>query len=94
MNQQKGRTVFPVYLILLAIVLISYYFSGTFFSGNAGRETASWSAFEEALTSGKLSDVEIHQNAEVPTGYVRYSVGETQYQLQVSDVNDIIGVIQ
>ncbi len=90
MNQQRGRTVFPIYLILLAIVLISYYFSGTFFSGNSGRETASYADFEEALTSGKLTDVEIHQNAEVPTGYVRYAVGETAYQLQVSDVNDVI----
>ena len=94
MNQQGRRPIFPMYMILLAIVLLSYYFSGRLFPGNTGKETVTYAQFEKTLAENKLSAVEIHQNAEVPTGYVRYTVGEELYQLQVSDVNDVIDLFK
>ncbi len=73
-----------IYLILIAILLLSFFL---FRDGMSGRNDLSYSSYEEALEDGQVVHVDIHQNAQVPTGYLTIQMQDgSVYTINVSDV--------
>lgn len=76
-----------IYLIIILVIFIGY----RFFAGQMNAKPQyEYSDFLEALEDGEITDVEIHQNREIPTGEARASFdGESAGSFYVSDVNEI-----
>ena len=87
MNKTSRGISFYV-LIVVAAVLIYMILS----NGFPGRENYTYQQFEEAVEQGSVSRVDIHPNAQVPTGqvYAQFQDGTTKvfHVLNVEDVED------
>lgn len=72
-------------LIVIAVLFVFLYF----YDQNAESYIRTgWNQFAENAELGKLEQVRIHQNKEVPTGSVTYRMGSELYQVFVSDVGE------
>ncbi|MBP5291975.1 MAG: ATP-dependent zinc metalloprotease FtsH, partial [Lachnospiraceae bacterium] len=58
-------------------------------SSLVNQNEGSYTAFVQAVESGKAKNIEIHQNEATPTGTVVYDAEGKSYYFYVSDVNDI-----
>lgn len=75
------------YLVFLAVLFLAYYLLSDSF-GSSGDYTVQ--NMRTAVESGQVAKVEIHQNAQVPTGYleVQFTDGSAQ-KVNVSDVREM-----
>ncbi len=85
-NRRNSYRGFGIYLILILAVIGVWYWM----DGNTAANSYSRAQFDAALAEGKVAQVRIVPNREMPTGnlYVTLRGGETQ-TLTVSDVNEI-----
>ncbi len=81
-----------LYVIVLLIILAVWY---SFDAKNVSRETYTYAQFEAALEAGEITDVEIRQNREVPSGILYITLDNNEQKiLNVSDVNEIQSELQ
>ena len=75
------------FLIMLAVVLFVYVFR----NGFETQETYTYRQFETALEEGTVARVDIHPNAQVPTGqvWIYFSNGANMEKLNVADVKEV-----
>ena len=76
MNQQKRR--FPpvlIYLIFIAVLVIGAFVISNF--GNRS-ESVTYTEYLKNLKDGQIKKAEIHQNNEVPTGIVYYTITDAK----------------
>ena len=76
MNQQKRR--FPpilIYLIFIAVLVIGAFVISNF--GNRS-ESVTYTEYLKDLKEGQIKKAEIHQNNEVPTGIVYYTITDAK----------------
>ena len=80
-----------VYFIILALVLLAMWWMTT---GNDYDNTYNYTNFIEDLNSGKVQDLEIIQNAEVPTGELKFVLVHDNEKdlvsIYVPDVKDVL----
>ena len=80
-----------VYFIILALVLLAMWWMTT---GNDYDNTYNYTNFIEDLNAGKIKDLEISQNAEVPTGELKFILYEGDEKelvsIYVPDVKDVL----
>ena len=83
-NKRSGFRGFGVYLILVLAVIAIWYW----LDGNNVTNTYTRQQFETALAEGKVTQVNVVPNREVPTGSVNITFSDSQVML-VSDVAEI-----
>ncbi len=85
-NRSMGPMI--IYMILLVALFTGYMI---FARNSTPQQTYTYTQFETDLKDDKISEINIRQNEEVPTGVleVKYKSGERSTQLYVSDVNPI-----
>ena len=80
-----------VYFIILALVLLAMWWMTT---GNDYDNTYNYTNFIEDLSAGKIQDLEISQNAEVPTGELKFVLIEDDdkevISIYVPDVKEVL----
>ncbi|MBR6638494.1 MAG: ATP-dependent metallopeptidase FtsH/Yme1/Tma family protein, partial [Lachnospiraceae bacterium] len=80
-----------VYFIILALVLLAMWWMTT---GKDYDNTYNYTNFIEDLNSGKVQDLEIIQNAEVPTGELKFVLVHDNEKdlvsIYVPDVKDVL----
>ena len=88
MNKNYKNILVFVIVMLLIYSFVSYYMHQNLSDGN---DVYTYTQYEQDLSEGKISSVEILQNQEVPTGSVKitFSDGEKE-SLYVTDVNEAI----
>ncbi len=85
-NKRSGFRGFGVYLILVLAVIAIWYW----LDGNNVTNTYTRQQFETALAEGKVTQVNVVQNREVPTGSVNITFSDSSTQVMlVSDVAEI-----
>ena len=85
-NKRSGFIGFGVYLILVLAVIAIWYW----LDGNNVTNTYTRQQFETALAEGKVTQVNVVPNREVPTGSVNITFSDTSTQVMlVSDVAEI-----
>ena len=89
MNEEKRksrRTGIWIYLIFLVILVVGAFLVSKFW--NRTREM-SYPDYVAELANGRISKAEVHQNEEIPTGVVYFTLNgeETTYSTYVTDVN-------
>ena len=85
-NKRSGFRGFGVYLILVLAVLAIWYW----LDGNNVTNTYTRQQFETALAEGKVTQVNVVPNREVPTGSVNITFSDSSTQVMlVSDVAEI-----
>ena len=85
-NKRSGFRGFGVYLILVLAVIAIWYW----LDGNNVTNTYTRQQFETALAEGKVTQVNVVPNREVPTGSVNITFSDSSTQVMlVSDVADI-----
>ena len=85
-NKRSGFRVFGVYLILVLAVIAIWYW----LDGNNVTNTYTRQQFETALAEGKVTQVNVVPNREVPTGSVNITFSDSSTQVMlVSDVAEI-----
>ena len=83
----RGRRNIGVYLVILLMIAGIWYVRST---KNAESDVGNYKRFEAALEDHTLKSVVIHQNKEIPTGYLRIELTDgTQKTIHVSDVNEV-----
>ncbi len=84
-----------VYFIILALVLLAMWWMTT---GNDYDNTYNYTNFVEDLNNGKIQDLEIIQNAEVPTGELKFILvkGEEKdlVNIYVPDVKEVLADLE
>lgn len=85
MKTFKGYGFFVVMLLVLAVA----YITNSYFE-NVTRGDYNITQFKEDISAGKIQSVEVHQNAEVPTGEIVAKYSDGVKQIYVSDVNQIL----
>ena len=85
-NKRSGFRGFGVYLILVLAVIAIWYW----LDGNSVTNTYTRQQFETALAEGKVTQVNVVPNREVPTGSVNITFSDSSTQVMlVSDVAEI-----
>lgn len=85
-NKRSGFRGFGVYLILVLAVIAIWYW----LDGNNVTNTYTRQQFETALAEGKVTQVNVVPNREVPTGSVNITFSDSSTQVMlVSDVAEI-----
>ncbi len=85
-NKRSGFRGFGVYLILVLAVIAIWYW----LDGNNVTNTYTRQQFETALAEGKVTQVNVVPNREVPTGSVNITFSDSSTQMMlVSDVAEI-----
>ena len=85
-NKRSGFRGFGVYLILVLAVIAIWYW----LDGNNVTNTYTRQQFETALAEGKVTQVNVVPNREVPTGSVNITLSDSSTQVMlVSDVAEI-----
>ena len=75
--------------ISVAVVLVLAYF--LLRSGFLHTETYTYQYMQTAVEDGKVAKVEVHQNAQVPTGYLNVHMADGSVdRVNVSDVNEAV----
>lgn len=78
----------PGFYIMIALAVLLCFM--IFRQGFVTQETYSYQQFEDAVAGGDVSNVEIHQNAEVPTGQLLIHMKDgTAKKIYVPDVNAV-----
>ena len=87
-NKRSGFRGFGVYLILvLAVIAIWYWLDGSNVTNTYTRQQ-----FETALAEGKVTQVNVVPNREVPTGSVNITFSDSSTQVML--VSDVAGIEQ
>lgn len=93
MNKQGAFRGIIWFVILLALLILAYFFYVR--SRTLDLRSYNLSDFETDLEAGVITEVEIKQNEEIPTGVVSVRTNENQEKgFYASDVNEIIQMIQ
>jgi cell division protease FtsH len=79
----------PYFYLVMCAVLFGLYLLFRASASSLNQNEGSYTAFLQAVESGKARNVEIHQNEATPTGTVVYEADDKEYYFYVSDVNDI-----
>jgi cell division protease FtsH len=79
----------PYFYLVMCAVLFGLYLLFRTSASSLNQNEGSYTAFLQAVESGKARNVEIHQNEATPTGTVVYEADDKEYYFYVSDVNDI-----
>ena len=73
---------------MAVVLLLAYFFLR---SGFLRTETYTYQYMQTAVESGKVAKVEVHQNAQVPTGYLNVHMTDSSVaQVNVPDVNEAV----
>ena len=84
-RQSRGWLIYVLFLILI-VGVFSYYSRSSSSITNISN-----SEYETMLESGSVKEAVVHQNTEVPTGYVSYMTAEGgAFSVYVTDVNEEI----
>lgn len=87
-KQMKG---YGFYIIILLIVVITLYASNSFEPSNSDAYT--YAQFENDISNKKITNIDIYQNIEVPTGEVKVALeGDKTDTFYVPDVNTILKI--
>ena len=65
MNKQSSRI--GLYLVLIVALIAGYFYLN---NQVATQSNYTMGQLEKALKNGEVADAKIHQNSEVPTGYI------------------------
>ena len=77
-----------LYISVAVVLLLAYFFLR---SGFLRTETYTYQYMQTAVESGKVVKVEVHQNAQVPTGYLNVHMTDSSVaQVNVPDVNEAV----
>ena len=77
-----------LYISVAVVLLLAYFFLR---SGFLRTETYTYQYMQTAVESGKVAKVEVHQNAQVPTGYLNVHMTDSSVaQVNVPDVNEAV----
>lgn len=87
MIYERNRS--PYFYLVMCAVLFGLYLLFRTSASSLNQNEGSYTAFLQAVESGKARNVEIHQNEATPTGTVVYEADDKEYYFYVSDVNDI-----
>ena len=84
--KRNGRGLGVYILIFIVIMLVMYSFDARGLS----IDNCTYTEFEQSLEDGKVKEIVIKQNREVPTGVVNIALNDGgKKQLNVSDVKDV-----
>ena len=73
---------------MAVVLLLAYFFLR---SGFLQTETYTYQYMQTAVESGKVAKVEVHQNAQVPTGYLNVHMTDGSVaRVNVPDVNETV----
>ena len=89
MKSLKG---YGFFIVMLLVVLLAYISSDYFM--NADKAGYTIAQFKEDISSNKVQDVEVVQNAEVPTGELLVKYAKETRRLYVPDVNEIVRYLE
>ena len=90
-NKRVGGGGLLLILLLVMILVMSWMDRGSLSGGNY----CTYNQFINYLESGDIvSYVTIEQNAQIPTGQLTFTVGDTVKRLNVSDVNQIQALLE
>ena len=77
-----------LYISVAVVLLLAYFFLR---SGFLQTETYTYQYMQTAVESGKVAKVEVHQNAQVPTGYLNVHMTDSSVaRVNVPDVNEAV----
>ena len=77
-----------LYISVAVVLLLAYFFLR---SGFLQTETYTYQYMQTAVESGKVAKVEVHQNAQVPTGYLNVHMTDSRVaRVNVPDVNEAV----
>ena len=77
-----------LYISVAVVLLLAYFFLR---SGFLQTETYTYQYMQTAVESGKVAKVEVHQNAQVPTGYLNGHMTDSRVaRVNVPDVNEAV----
>ena len=77
-----------LYISVAVVLLLAYFFLR---SGFLQTETYTYQYMQTAVESGKVAKVEVHQNAQVPTGYLNVHMTDGSVaRVNVPDVNEAV----
>ena len=77
-----------LYISVAVVLLLAYFFLR---SGFLQTETYTYQYMQTAVESGKVAKVEVHQNAQVPTGYLNVHMTDSNVaRVNVPDVNEAV----
>ena len=77
-----------LYISVAVVLLLAYFFLR---SGFLQTETYTYQYMQTAVESGKVAKVEVHQNAQVPTGYLNVHMTDGSVaRVNVPDVNETV----
>ncbi len=84
MNKQSSRI--GLYLVLIVALIAGYFYLN---NQVATQSNYTMGQLEKALKNGEVADAKIHQNSEVPTGYIAADITDVgQKRVYVTDVNE------
>nr|WP_294530570.1 ATP-dependent zinc metalloprotease FtsH [uncultured Blautia sp.] len=84
MNKQSSRI--GLYLVLIVALIAGYFYLN---NQVATQSNYTMGQLEKALKNGEAADAKIHQNSEVPTGYITADITDVgQKRIYVTDVNE------
>ncbi len=84
MNKQSSRI--GLYLVLIVALIAGYFYLN---NQVATQSNYTMGQLEKALKNGEVADAKIHQNSEVPTGYITADITDVgQKRVYVTDVNE------
>ena len=84
MNKQSSRI--GLYLGLIVALIAGYFYLN---NQVATQSNYTMGQLEKALKNGEVADAKIHQNSEVPTGYITADITDVgQKRVYVTDVNE------
>ena len=84
MNKQSNRI--GLYLVLIVALIAGYFYLN---NQVATQSNYTMGQLEKALKNGEVADAKIHQNSEVPTGYITADITDVgQKRVYVTDVNE------
>ena len=84
MNKQSSRI--GLYLVMIVALIAGYFYLN---NQVATQSNYTMGQLEKALKNGEVADAKIHQNSEVPTGYITADITDVgQKRVYVTDVNE------
>ena len=84
MNKQSSRI--GLYQVLIVALIAGYFYLN---NQVATQSNYTMGQLEKALKNGEVADAKIHQNSEVPTGYITADITDVgQKRVYVTDVNE------
>ncbi len=84
----KGFKGYGFFVVMLVVLALAYLANGLF--ANASKENYSITRFKQDIKAGKVQQVDISQNAEVPTGQILITFKDkSKKSVYVADVNEI-----